>query len=221
MKAKAGSGRPIHSNPLQSLQSELFSLIKQNISFDSEIRYKNSWDWRDWSALESVGDADRLATHDLRMYSRNWSVSSQCLSAWRQLVDTNQKSGYICICGHPTVAHNAGRLCGVSPYVCACIRPRSVLWVSDVLYFFRATKGPHEGHALVLGLGSLLKSGGSAQYQIAWRCEYQGCEGNVLVNPARFRNSKDLALGMPVHDLNKLICEPCLFRKLNGGYVSE
>lgn len=220
MKAKAGSGRPIETNRLQSLQSGLFSLLKKDIYFDSDLRYKNSWDWRAWSPMESNGNPPKYSGPELREYASHWKVSSQCLNKWLNISTRTDLSGNVCICGHPEHSHVDGGLCNAGSTICVCRKPRLVLWVDDIRYFFRATKGPHEGHALVLGLTALLQGNGKAQYQIEWRCEYQSCGGKVGVNPARFRNGIDIALGMPVNDLNKLICEPCLFRKLNDGYVS-
>lgn len=221
MKVKAGSGRPIDTNRLQSLQSGLFSPIKVNIYFISDLRYKNSSDWRDWSPLENIGEPLVTSNRNLGQLAEPWRVSRQCLRKWSKITEQDVKSGTVCICGHPTASHEGGGLCDMGYLVCVCRRPRPVIWVDDIRYFYRATKGPHEAHALVLGLAELVRGGGTAQYQVAWRCEYRGCTGRISVNPARFRNASDLALGMPVNDLNKLICEPCLFRELNGGYTNE
>lgn len=221
MKEKAGSGSPINSDGLQTLQSELFSVIEKYIFLDSELRYENSLDWSDRSSLKAIGEPLVTKNQNLGQSPQRWKVSSQCLKKWSQITEKHDMSGSVCICGHPEASHSSGGLCDMGYMVCVCRGPRPVIWVDDIRYFYRATKGPHEAHALVLGLSELTRGGGAAHYQIDWRCEYQGCTGRRAVNPARFRNSRDLALGMPVNDLNKLICEPCLFGKLNGGYTYE
>lgn len=219
MKEKAGSGRPIHSNGLQALQREVFSLVEKYISLNSDLRYENSLNWRDWSSLEDIGTLSVVKNQTLRKVAEHWRVSSQCLNSWSRINDLHDKRGMVCICGHPEVSHSGGGLCDAGSLVCLCRRPRPVIWVDDIRYFYRVTKGPHEAHALVLGLTELMLEGGVAHHQIDWQCEHRGCTGKLGVNPARFRNAKDLALGMPVQELNKLICEPCLFRELNGGYI--
>jgi hypothetical protein len=220
MRAKAGFGRPITTNRLQSLQRELSSPKNKNFCFESNLRYKNGSDWRDWKALEGFGPFSSLSSQEVTAASRPWSVSSQTLRKWKDLSNLENFKGYVCICGHPEILHREGGLCSAGHTVCVCPKSRRVLLVDDIRYFLRVTKGPHEAHALVLGLTALEAKGGLAVKQIEWRCEYKSCGGITGVNPARFRNGVTLALGMPVHDLNRLICEPCLFLELNGGYVS-
>ena len=220
MRAKGGFGRPMTSNNLQALQTGPSSPKSQNNLDDSELRYKNINDWRDWSALETVGYSYSSVSLELREESRHWNVSSQTLEKWGKLSSLDNFTGLVCICGHPVVLHSEGGLCEAGDTVCVCPKPRTALWVDDIRYFFRVTKGPHEAHALVMGLATLKQNRGEAVRQIDWLCEFKSCQGVVGVNPARFRNSENLAMGIPVRDLNRLICEPCLFRKLNGRYLA-
>lgn len=218
MKARAGFGRPINTNMFQSLQTGFSSQKNQTNFEDSSLRYKDSNDWRDWSALERIGNSCSDISPELREASRNWNVSSQASGKLGELSSLGSSRGLICICGHPVILHAESGLCRSGAIVCACPKSRPALLVDDIRFFLRVTKGPHEAHALVMGLSTLEEKGGQAVKQIDWRCEYKSCGGVMGVNPARFRNSSTLALGMTVRDLNRLICEPCLFRELNGGY---
>lgn len=212
---------PMTTNRLQTLQSGLSSPKKKIYISQFQMRYKNSSDWRVWSFMESYGAPSTTAENDYRNLRRHFEVSSQCRRKWEAMNPEERISGHICICGHPESSHEYGGLCSVGPSVCNCRRPRLALWVDDLRYFYRATKGPHEAHALVLGLGALIANRGSASYKIDWSCEMRSCSGTLRVNPARFRNGKNLSMGTSVHDTHKLICEPCLFMGLNGGYVYE
>jgi hypothetical protein len=223
MKAKAMSGSPLSSNRLQRLQSAPSSLEEKYFSFRSEVRYVNSCDWRDWSPKEGHGFSPNYESKSTpaRSLAPIFGVANQCLRKWMAMNPLEKLSGLVCICGHPEPAHADGGLCSVGPAVCVCRKPKAALWVDDLRFFYRVTKGAHEAHALVLGLQTLLATGGSATRSIDWVCDFRNCGGSVGVNPARFRNSTSLTLHMSVHDMHKLICEPCLFRELNGGYIYE
>jgi hypothetical protein len=206
---------------LQTLQSGLSAPRKEIFDSRFQLPSENSSDWRVWSSLEAIGAQGTSPDSDTRETSKQFDVDSQCLQKWKADFAGSKSNGNVCICGHPELAHNGGGLCAVSSMACVCRKPRLAVWVDDIRFFYRATKGPHEAHALVLGLGSLLTSGGDGRYLLPWVCEMRSCGGRLGVNPARFRNSNTLSLGMSVHDTHKLICEPCLFRNLNGGYVYE
>jgi hypothetical protein len=217
MKVKDGFGNPTQTDRLQSLQSRMNSLKELNNFLNFDLRYKNGWDWRDWSAKVLIGESQNpVATgegfHDL---IKQFQVSVQCQSRWRDSFNPWPMPGSICICGHPNMKHKNGGICQAGNEICNCSRSQTALSVSDVRYFFRATKGPHEAHALVLGLNSLNLSGGSSEKTMPWVCNFGDCNRIKGVNPVRMRNKTTLAMGLSIHDKHILMCEPCLFQKLN------
>lgn len=221
MKVRVGCGRPMTINRHQTLQSRLFAPRREFIDSRFQPRYTNGSDWRVWSASEDFGREVASPTTNPSEAFTKYEVSILCLRKWRADSAETNSSGYVCICGHPESAHQSGGLCAVGSMACLCRKPRPAIWVDDIRFFYRATKGPHEAHALVMGIGELLSNGGMGRYVLPWICEMQSCKGRTGVNPARFRKNNALALGMSVHDNHKLICEPCLFRNLNGGYIYE
>jgi hypothetical protein len=218
MKAKTGFGEPNRSDRLQSVQSQPTSLGETFISLKSQIRYKNGWDWRDWSAMMSMTDGPNLATSlgDLDELIARFNVSRQCHSRWVDSYQAPLVSGYVCICGHPHREHVDGGMCRAGSQICFCRKPQRAMQVSDVRHFYKATKGPHEAHALVLGLNSLLADGGTSTRTMLWVCNLRACGRIQSVNPVRMRNSTTISLGLSAHDGHKLMCEPCLFRELNS-----
>ncbi len=219
MKEKDGFGNPNVTDLLQSLQTQLNLLKELNNILNSELRYKNSSDWRDWSVIDELGaqqvaDAPRQDAQELVTV---FQVSKQCQTRFLDRHCSEPVAGFICICGHPNVEHVDDGMCQAGSNICYCRRPRPALRVSDLRYFYRATKGPHEAHALVLGLGSLTQSGGSSSQEIPWVCNSPNCRQVQGVNPVRMRNANILSMGLSVHDKHKLMCEPCLFRALNGN----
>jgi len=217
MKVKDGFGNPNSTDRLQSLQSQTNSLKELNNYLDFDLRYENGLDWRDWSAEVSIGqlqerELSRAALHEL---FPQFQVPWQSQSRWMDSFNFWPIAGLVCICGHPNKEHRNGGICQAGKEICNCSRSETALNVSDVRYFFRATKGPHEAHALVLGLNSLNLSGGRSKPEIPWVCNFGDCNRTKGVNPVRMRNKTTLAMGLSVHDKHILMCERCLFQKLS------
>ncbi len=217
MKVKDGFGNPNTTDRLQSLQTQLTSQKELNNVLNFDLRHKNGRDWRDWSAKVLIGESqDSGSTGEAFNDSiAQFQVSVQCQSRWRDSFHPWPISGPICICGHPNMKHKNGGICQTGNEICNCRRSETALNVSDVRHFFRATKGPHEAHALVLGLSSLNLSGGSSQPTKPWVCNLGDCTRIKGVNPVRMRNKTTLAMGLSIHEKHILMCEPCLFQKLN------
>jgi len=218
MKARAGFGKPNPSGRLQSLQSQLTSQGELYISFRSQIRYTNGLDWRDWSEMVSITDGPNLAIPPggIGELITRFKVSKQCHDRWVDYYQASPVPGFVCICGHPDKEHVDGGLCQAGSQICFCRRPQTAIQVSDVRHFYKATKGPHEAHALVLGLNSLLTDGGRSVRIMPWDCNLRGCSQIQGVNPVRMRNSTTISLRLSINDTHKLICESCLFRELNS-----
>lgn len=218
MKVKDGFGSPNSTERLQTLQSQMNSLKEVNNVLNFDLRYKNGWDWRDWSAKVSIGElSDReISRGVLHELFAQFQVPKQCHSRWTENFRLWPIAGLICICGHPNNEHIDGGTCHAGKHICYCRKPRTAITVSDVRYFYRATKGPHEAHALVLGVNALALSGGRSKREIPWRCDFRRCGQIAGVDPVRMRNEFTLSMSLSVHDNHKLMCEPCLFRELNG-----
>lgn len=222
MKVKAGSGNPFLNDRLQTLQTQLNKLEESNIFFISNLRYDERVDWRLWSETLPVGVAEHIRQAAISVseaYTR-FKVSPQCRPGFTEAVWNEHVAGYVCICGHPEVSHNGGILCEAGIGICYCARYSKTLRVSDVRYFFKATKGPHESHALVLGLSDLLASGGSSTSQVVWQCSFAECGQMQRVNPCRMGKGRKFTLGATALERHKLVCEACLYRGLNGGFFS-
>jgi hypothetical protein len=138
----------------------------------------------------------------------NYSVHPKCELAWSKLYQPSDFQGEVCLCGHPMAAHNG--MCDVGRDVCLCTDPNPVIEVSDTRYFFRSTKGPHEAHALVLGVSALMKNGGSVQIDNPWRCFVKECSSQAKALPVRMRTGNVPTLKLSVNDANKLLCSSCL-----------
>jgi hypothetical protein len=148
----------------------------------------------------------------------HFKVSRQSIDAWHMSNREKPEPGSVCICGHPETTHSQSGLCAAGVSICFCRAPKPVVNVSDVRYFFRATKGPHEAHALSLGLQNLRNCGGTGQFIARWQCQSEGCTRTQGVGPVRLRSGGLLSLGLSVKDQHRLMCETCLFTRLNGGY---
>jgi hypothetical protein len=219
MKVKDGSGKSMMTKRFQTLQTQLKSLEDKNNYLNSDLRYKNGLVWRDWSVKDSIGMLiePSPAVRNVHELIAQFQVSKQCQSRWLDKYRDEPISGLICICGHPNVEHIDGGMCQAGSQICYCRKPKAALKVSDVRHFYKATKGPHEAHALVLGQNSLIACGGSWKREILWVCHFRGCNQIKGVNPVRMRNDVTLSLGLSAHDKHKLMCENCLFLELNGS----
>ena len=222
MKVKAGSGSPIATKRLQTFQSQLKSLKDLYFLTNSELRYEKSSDWSDWSRLKHVGPiASELSSVRklIEKYER-YQVSQQCRGEFRPLAVEADAQGNVCMCGHPEVTHSEGSLCVAGVGICYCNKYSKALRVSDIRYFFRATKGPHEAHALVLGLNALCRDGGNFSQLVVWQCSMPECGHIKRVNPVRMSKGTKPTLGATALERHKLVCEECLYRVLNGGFYN-
>ena len=176
--------------------------------------------WRGKDGIGSEPNYERThsAMNDLEM---QFEVSPQCQDAWLEATKRQDFSGRVCLCGHPELAHQDGALCKAGNDICYCRKPSPIVSVSDIRHFFRATKGPHEAHALSLGFRSLDKHSGSCTFVKDWVCGERECEQREGVGAVRMKKNGAIALGLSVHDNHKLMCERCLFMKLNGSYVGR
>ena len=134
----------------------------------------------------------------------------ECQAIWNKHFPPATFVGEVCACGHPAEIHVG--MCEAGANVCLCREPRAVAKVSDIRYFFRATKGPHEAHALQLGLSALLASGGSYNMIGSWSCEVSDCTNRDSAMPVRMRGGYSPTLKLPVNDLHRFMCEECLFK---------
>ena len=223
MKAKAGFGKPNKLNRLQSLQKRLNSVREKYRVQNSELRYENSLDSKDWSRIVPNGDYSQQVTQgsSARDLLVQFKVSSQCRSVWLRCYLPMPVKGEICMCGHPVLDHAGGGLCGAGLFICCCRKPAPAILVSDTRHFYKASKGPHESHALVMGVETLVNSGGEFLRIVPWICTVRGCGRKKGTNPVRLRTPNHLAMGLSVQELHQLMCEPCLFQKLNGGYLDD
>jgi hypothetical protein len=151
---------------------------------------------------------------------KHFRFTKQAIQVWQGLNDGQPIPGLVCICGHPDQTHGQPGLCGAGDRICFCSAPRSILRVSDIRYFFRATKGPHEAHAMTLGLQTLISQGGEYELVVRWQCQTVNCMGSQGIGPVRFRPGGKLAFHLPLHEQNRLMCERCLFTKLNGSFLN-
>lgn len=142
----------------------------------------------------------------------SYHVHAQCQAAWNERYAPPQGQGEICICGHPMFAHDG--MCTIGTDLCTCMQPEAFIQVSDTRHFFRFTKGPHEAHALSLGIQNLLNAGGQATITKPWLCSVKGCERQSGVLPVRMRSGNIPTLKVSVADLNRLLCDSCLQKKL-------
>lgn len=223
MKAKAGSGNFMKTNRLQTLQSEVSSLKREYLQDISSSPYEKSWDSRVWSGKVDIG-AQEFEHPDVLMQKARleslkfFDVSEQCFKKWSEIPTSDSYPGNICICGHPNTSHIDGGLCVAGQNICYCRQPRDVIWVSDTRHFYRATKGPHQAHALELGIVNLTGGGGTFSRIVEWKCQSKDCVSSTRVGPVRKRGSGELSLGLSVTDNHKFMCERCLFIRLNGGF---
>jgi hypothetical protein len=223
MKAKAGSGKPKTSKALQNLQTQLSLLKKKYLQENPYSSSENSQDWRDWNGSVSIRDAAlsnpddslRKARQDFLAY---FGMAHQCENKWVNLTDPMSYQGGVCLCGHPVSEHVDNGLCQAGLNICFCRRAKVVINVSDTRHFYKATKGPHEAHALLTGLAGLRASNGKGVKLVEWKCQTKGCSSSSKVGPVRMRRDVDLSLGLSVHDSHRFMCEKCLFIRLNGGY---
>lgn len=148
----------------------------------------------------------------------HFKVARQSIGVWHSSNHERPEPGGICICGHAEKAHASSGLCAAGVAICFCRAPKPVIYVSDVRYFYRATKGPHEAHALTLGLHNLRNCGGTFEVIARWQCNTKDCPMTQGVGPVRLRPGGLLALGLTVNDQHRLMCEKCLFTKLNERY---
>jgi hypothetical protein len=176
--------------------------------------------WRGKDGIGSEPNYERThsAMNDLEMH---FEVSPQCQRAWQEAMKRDEHSGHVCLCGHPELAHKDGGLCDAGINICFCRKPSPALLVSDIRYFYKATRGPHEAHALSLGFRSLDKHSGSYTLVTDWVCGARECERRQNVGPVRMSSNGALTLKLRGDDNHKLICERCLFMKLNGSYVER
>lgn len=220
MKARAGSGDLEIQTELQSLQSQLISLLNRDFSPKIANSSEISFDWRDWRPSQEETVSDKMF---YRQPPVKFGVSRHLVNHWLgATASTDPVPGEICICGHPSSAHQFGTYCIVGPRVCTCSRPEPVLWVSDVRYFYKATKGPHEAHALTTGIQDLVSQGENLVRLVRWGCCIRGCTNWELVGPVRLKRGRPTLRIVNEHEKNVLLCEDCLYRYCNeGGSVSE
>lgn len=220
MKAKAGSGDWENQVKLQSLQSQLTSILNGNFSPKIISSSEISCDWRDWSPSQEATVRDTVL---YRQPPTKFGVSKHLVNYWLEAAtSTDPVPGEICICGHPSSAHQFGTYCIVGPRVCTCSKPEPVLWVSDVRYFYKATKGPHEAHALIAGIQDLVSQGENLVRLVRWGCSIRGCINWEQVGPVRLKRGRPTLKVVNEHEKNVLLCEDCLYRYCNdGGSVSE
>lgn len=223
MKAKAGFGKPNKLNRLQSLQKRLNALREKHKLQNSDPRYKNSLDSRDWSRIVPDGWTSHQATQasNARDLLVQFKVSSQCRQVWLRCYQPRPVEGEICMCGHPVPDHSGGGLCAAGLGICCCRKPAPAILVSDTRHFYKASKGPHESHALVMGIETLRNAGGKFLRIVPWICKAPNCGRKKGTNPVRMRTRYNLAMGLSVQELHQLMCEPCLFQSLNGGYLDD
>lgn len=188
----------------------------------SEARSKEGLDWRDWSGLESIDYLSSLSVDEIYDHMRwdmrtHFGVAPQCADKWLEYSNVASSKSEICICGHPEITHKDSGLCVAGVNVCFCRGHEPVVIASGILTFFSATKGPHESHALLRGLYRLRAVGGSFSTIGTWLCSDSDCRRSLKVGPVRMRNRRDLSLHLSVTDQNKMLCERCLFIRLNGG----
>ena len=223
MKEKVGSGKPKSTKALQSLQSQLILLKKKYLRQNSYSSSKNGWDSRVWSSSVSIGESE-LSNPDAMFRKAQlefidyFGVAHQCHGKLASLTERSSYKGDVCLCGHPVSEHVEGGLCQAGSNICFCRRASAVLSVSDTRHFYKATKGPHEAHALALGLKDLISHHGAANKLVEWKCQMKACSRTSKVGPVRMRSDVAISLGLSVHDSHKFMCERCLFMKLNGGY---
>jgi hypothetical protein len=148
----------------------------------------------------------------------SFGFARQCLDNASILDLIAERPGEICICGHGVDSHPHAGLCQAGSNICYCRGPKPVLWVSDKRSFYKATKGPHEAHALLLGLADLESKNGTYRELLPWICQSRNCGSKSRVGPVRMRSNSDLALGLSVHDYHRFMCDSCLFHQLNGSY---
>lgn len=155
----------------------------------------------------------------MQLDASKYKVSPQCRRKWLEFADKSSGLSKICLCGHPTTAHSETGLCEAGISICCCRKPNPALIVLDGKYFFRATKGHHEGHALELGRRQYEVNVGKADELITWACSESGCQNTNGVSPVRMSKGTSLYMGLSPHERHKLLCERCLFVKLNGHYI--
>jgi len=172
--------------------------------------------WRGKDGIGSEPNQERTPSNmtDLEMH---FEVSIQCQKAWQEAMKRSEHSGHVCLCGHPELAHKDGGLCNAGIDICYCRKPSLMLIVLDIRYFYKATKGPHEAHALSLGMLSYSKKNGFFRPVKDWVCGALGCEQRMGVGPVRMRNGRWVALRPSAKESHKLMCERCLSMKLNGS----
>lgn len=151
---------------------------------------------------------------------KHFRFTKQAIQVWQGLNDGQPIPGLVCICGHPDKMHGQPGLCAAGDRICFCPASQPALRVSDIRYFFRATKGPHEAHAMTLGLNTLIYRGGEHEIVAPWRCYTVNCTGRQGIGPVRFRPGGKFAFHLTFHEQNRLMCERCLFTRLNGSFLN-
>ena len=223
MKAKAGFG---NSTPiallqlLQSLQSQLISLFRKFFLKKYFFSKENSWDWSDWSdwsewiRTESARDLNKERN---LLPPEEFQVSKHAIKRWLEDSQANAPwSGDVCMCGHPMALHQFGIQCLIGPRICTCVSPKAILRVSDLRYFYNASKGPHEAHALIRGNRALEERAGKSVQLLPWVCCIQGCTDGQFVGPVRLGDGRPTLRVVLNHEKNVLLCEDCLYRYSNG-----
>lgn len=218
--------------PLKEICRKINSSKETNIgikTFDAIERFNSLSPFRQvlhleghfWSA-ETTGSSNHpnadgwilAAERRIRAY---FGVAGDCTNVSLSFGHNTETEGVICICGHPVEAHPEDGMCSVSPNICLCRGAKAVLWVSDKRFFYKATKGPHESHALLLGIADLESKLGRTSEVIPWVCRSKRCLSTSKVGPVRMRNGNKLALHVSVTESHAFMCETCLIQRLDRG----
>ncbi len=98
------------------------------------------------------------------------------------IMDRWPRHKQICICGHTLNSHRYNSVtssysCEPANFFCACIQEEPVYCASDSRWFKRSTHGVGKKHALVLGIASLERRGGTGEWLVAPQCQIPGCRG--------------------------------------------
>jgi hypothetical protein len=166
---------------------------------------------------ENITQKESLAHQEsLRKLREHFGVHNNQWEKWYELTHGLNKSGNVCRCGHPIELHDGSAgLCGIDTKICCCTEPNVAAKVSDLRYFFRASLGPFESHALARGLKLLVEAQGAYELSENWTCLVRNCASQTRVGVIRTNQNNQLRLRASVTERHIFMCETCYLARLN------